>query len=67
MGALLFRSEGLRIATVQPDGRALLKQITLGRDFGNVVEVTGGLDGNESIMDDPPDSIVDGEQVRVTK
>ncbi len=67
VGALLFRSEGLRIATVQPDGRALLKQITLGRDFGNVVEVTGGLDGNESIMDDPPDSIVDGEQVRVTK
>lgn len=67
VGALLFRSEGLRVATVQADGRALLKQITLGRDFGNVVEVTGGLDGNESIMENPPDSIVDGEQVRVTK
>jgi RND family efflux transporter MFP subunit len=67
VAALLFRSEGLRVATVQPDGRALLKQITLGRDFGNVVEVNGGLDGNESIMENPPDSIVDGEQVRVTK
>ncbi len=67
VAALLFRSEGLRIATVDPDGRAQLKQITLGRDFGNVVEVIGGLDGHESIMENPPDSIVDGEQVRVTK
>jgi RND family efflux transporter MFP subunit len=67
VGALLFRSEGLRVATVQPDGKALLKQITLGRDFGNTVEVTGGLDGNESIMENPPDAIVNGEAVRVTK
>jgi RND family efflux transporter MFP subunit len=63
--ALIFRSEGLRVATVDANGRARLIPVTLGRDLGNAVEVASGLNGNESVISDPPDSLVEGEAVRV--
>ncbi len=64
VNALLFRSEGLRVAAVNK-GHAELKPITIGHDFGSEVEVVAGLDGNESIVVNPPDSLVSGEAVRV--
>src|SRR5215469_9782359 len=64
VNALLFRSEGLRVATVN-QGRAELEPITIGHDFGSEVEVVAGLDGSESIVVNPPDSLVSGEAVRV--
>lgn len=64
INALLFRSEGIRVATVK-DGRAELLQVTLGRDFGNEVEVVAGLKGGESLIVNPPDSLVTGEMVRI--
>jgi len=65
--ALLFRSEGVRIATVRDGKEAQLVQVTLGRDFGNEVEVVAGLKGDESVIVNPPDSLVSGEAVRVTQ
>lgn len=67
VNTLLFRSEGLRVVAVDNQQHAVLKQITMGRDFGSEVEVVAGLDGNESIVLDPPDSIVDGQPVRVAQ
>jgi RND family efflux transporter MFP subunit len=67
VNTLLFRSEGLRIAEVADGQHAELKQITLGRDYGSEVEVTAGLTGNESIIANPPDSIVDGQQIRIAQ
>ncbi len=62
--ALMFRSEGLRVATLSGGDRVRLVPVTLGRDFGKTVEVTSGLSGGERVIDSPPDSLVDGEQVR---
>ena len=62
--SLIFRSEGLRVAVVR-QGRAVMLPITLGRDFGTEVEVVSGLVGNEAVITNPPDSLVDGEEVRV--
>ncbi len=62
--SLIFRSEGLRVAVVR-QGRAVMLPITLGRDFGTDVEVVAGLDGSEAVITNPPDSLVDGEEVRV--
>ncbi|MGA2984029.1 MAG: efflux RND transporter periplasmic adaptor subunit [Terriglobia bacterium] len=61
--SLIFRSEGLRIGVVRK-GHAALIPITLGRDFGTEVEVVSGLDGNEKVITNPPDSLVDGQEVR---
>ena len=62
---LLFRSEGLRIAAVTDGKHAELKAITIGHDYGNEVEVISGLTGNESIIVNPPDAIVNGQEVRI--
>jgi len=67
VNTLLFRSEGLRIVAVNDNRRTELKPITLGHDFGSEVEVVAGLAGNESIVVNPPDSIVAGEEVRIAQ
>jgi RND family efflux transporter MFP subunit len=61
---LIFRSEGLRVAVVR-QGRAAMLPIALGRDFGTEVQVVSGLDVNDEVITNPPDSLVDGEEVRV--
>ena len=50
--SLMFRSEGLRLATVN-DNKAALLPVTIGRDFGTEVEIISGLTGNESIIVNP--------------
>jgi RND family efflux transporter MFP subunit len=67
VNTLLFRSEGLRVAAVTDGKHAELKPITLGHDFGSEVEVVAGLSGDESIIANPPDSLVSGEEVRIAK
>lgn len=62
---LLFRSEGLRIALVDAQQRVHLQPVTLGRDFGNTLEVTSGLDARDRIILNPADSLHEGEPVRV--
>jgi RND family efflux transporter MFP subunit len=63
---LLFRKEGLRVATVK-DGQAQLLAVTPGRDFGDTIEIISGLQGNESVMVSPPDSVVNGEKVQIAQ
>ncbi|HTW75035.1 MAG TPA: efflux RND transporter periplasmic adaptor subunit [Steroidobacteraceae bacterium] len=63
--ALLFRQAGLQVAVVGPHGQAELKSITLGRNFGDDVEVLTGLSASDEVIDSPPDSLVDGEVVQV--
>jgi multidrug efflux pump subunit AcrA (membrane-fusion protein) len=65
VSALVFRTDGLQVATLGAGNRAHLSNITLGRDFGTQVEVVSGLTANEKVIDSPPDSLVEGEQVRV--
>lgn len=67
VNTLLFRSEGLRVATV-PDGQhAELKPVTLGHDFGSEVEVVAGLNGDETVIINPPDSLISGQAVRIVQ
>jgi RND family efflux transporter MFP subunit len=64
---LLFRSEGLRVVTVDDRKHAELKPITVGRDYGSEIEVLAGLNGDESVIANPPDSILSGQEVRVAQ
>jgi len=65
--SLIFRREGLRIPVLVNGNRASLVPVTLGRDFGNTVEVLSGLRDDTRVIADPPDSLVEGELVRVVK
>ncbi|NMN04444.1 MULTISPECIES: efflux RND transporter periplasmic adaptor subunit [unclassified Novosphingobium] len=63
--ALLFRAAGTQVATVGGDARVRLVKITLGRDLGKAVEVVSGLSAGAKVIDNPPDSIADGDPVHV--
>ncbi len=65
VSALLFRKEGLQVATVGADNRVVLKPITITRDLGRVVEVGSGIDKTDRVIDSPADSIVQGDVVRI--
>jgi RND family efflux transporter MFP subunit len=62
---LLFRAEGPRIATVGPDRRTVLHEITLDRDFGTTIEVPTGLTPGEEVILNPPASLETGTLVHV--
>jgi RND family efflux transporter MFP subunit len=63
---VLFRSEGMRAAVVR-NGKAELVPITIGRDFGDTLEVLAGLRPDESLILNPPDSLISGTPVKVEK
>ena len=65
--SLIFRSEGLRLPTVVNGNRIALVHVIVGRDFGDTVEVLSGLSQNAAIVENPPDSLVEGEIVRVVR
>lgn len=62
---LLFRQQGLQVATVVNGDTAKLVPITIGQDDGRVVQVTQGLTADDEVIQNPPDSIITGERVRV--
>lgn len=64
---LLFRGDGLHVATVDANDRVALKPVTIGRDYGGKVEIVSGLSGKDHVILSPPDSLVNGTVVRVVK
>jgi membrane fusion protein, multidrug efflux system len=63
--ALIFDQSGLRVATVGPDNRVVLKTVTIGRDLGRNIELAAGVSPEDRIITAPPDGVADGDQVRV--
>jgi RND family efflux transporter MFP subunit len=62
--ALIFRSQGLMVASVDHLGVVTLKKVVMGRDLGSEVELNGGIDEADHIIINPPDSIVSGQHVK---
>jgi membrane fusion protein, multidrug efflux system len=65
VSALLFRPDGVTVAVVGNDGKAHLKTVTIGRDFGTFVEIGTGIASTDRVIDNPGDSISEGEVVQV--
>ena len=55
---------GLRVGVVR-NGKAELVPITIGRDYGDRVEVLSGLQPHDQIILNPSDSLVSGQAVRL--
>jgi RND family efflux transporter MFP subunit len=62
---ILFRGDGLEVATVDGTHKIKMKNITQGRDFGKTVEVLDGIDAQDNVVVNPSDSIEDGLAVRI--
>ena len=61
---VLFRSEGIRAVVVR-NNKAMLLPITIGRDFGDSLEVLSGLQPHDQLILNPPDSLISGTPVKV--
>jgi RND family efflux transporter MFP subunit len=64
---VLFRAAGLQVATVDGASHVKLKSIVQGRDFGNTIEVLSGIEADDRVVVNPPDSITDGASVRIVE
>jgi RND family efflux transporter MFP subunit len=62
---VLFRAAGLQVATVDGARHIKLKSIVQGRDFGSTIEVLSGIEADDNVVVNPPDSIIDGVAVRI--
>jgi RND family efflux transporter MFP subunit len=62
--ALIFRKEGLRVGVVNGD-TAHLVSVVIGEDDGANVQIVTGLGLNDQVIQDPPDSLIEGEKVQV--
>jgi RND family efflux transporter MFP subunit len=65
--ALIFNANGTSVATVGKDNRVVVKPVTITRDMGTTVEIAGGLTHHDHVIDNPPDSLRPGDEVRVAK
>jgi len=64
---LLFRGDGMHVATVDSQGHVVMKTVTLGRDYGSDVEVVQGLKADDDVVLSPPDSLTEGAVVHVAR
>ncbi|MGB6308369.1 MAG: efflux RND transporter periplasmic adaptor subunit [Steroidobacteraceae bacterium] len=62
---VLFRAAGLQVATVDSHEHVKLKSVVQGRDFGNSIEILSGIDADDRVIVNPPDSLTDGVPVRI--
>jgi len=62
---LLFRAEGLQVAVVNSNSVVELRKVQVGRDFGQTVEITGGVTPADRVITNPSDSLVSGIKVQI--
>ncbi|MGA2246051.1 MAG: efflux RND transporter periplasmic adaptor subunit [Verrucomicrobiota bacterium] len=66
VNTLLFRNEqGMQAGVVDADDIVHLAKLTVGRDFGNTVEIVHGLAESDSVILNPSDSLEAGFKVHV--
>ncbi len=68
--ALIFRREGIQVGTVRNGSQgpvAHLVSVTIGQDDGATAQIVSGLNSGDQVIQDPPDSLIEGEKVTVEK
>jgi RND family efflux transporter MFP subunit len=62
--ALVFRASGPQVAVVDHTGRLTFRSVTIGRDDGNIVELSSGVAAGDQLALNVSSQIADGELVR---
>ena len=65
VSALILEPDGLHVAIVDSNNIAHLIAVSAGRDFGTNIEILTGLKPGQPVIANPPDSLTDGEKVRI--
>jgi RND family efflux transporter MFP subunit len=61
--ALTFNADGTQLLLVDPDHKLRLQKVTVGRDFGDTIDIQAGLSGGESVVKQPDVSLQPGQTV----
>jgi RND family efflux transporter MFP subunit len=64
--ALLTRDTGVSVALLRPNGHVHIQPIRIARDLGAAVEVAGGVSADDPVIDNPADTLQEGDLVRRT-
>jgi len=65
VSALILQPDGLYVAVVGANNQAHLVRVVAGRDLGTTIEILSGLSPGQGVIANPPDSLIDGEKVRI--
>lgn len=61
--ALIARGGGTMVAVVRPDHTVHLERVEVGRDYGDRLEITSGLEDGDNIITNPADTTREGMEV----
>ena len=61
--SLIYNADGLSVATVEGGNRLRLHKVTVGRDYGDRIEIQTGLAEGSRLIMHPPSALTDGRQV----
>jgi RND family efflux transporter MFP subunit len=65
VNTLVFGGEGVKVVVVREGGGIAITPVTPGRDLGTEMEILAGLTGVETVVANPPSSLIEGQVVRV--
>ena len=63
--ALIFGDSGTEVAVLERNNRVVITPVTILRDYGTSVEIASGLTRHDRVIDNPPDSLRQGDQVKL--
>ncbi|BBD03133.1 MULTISPECIES: efflux RND transporter periplasmic adaptor subunit [Sphingobium] len=63
--AILYGNDGPTVAVVGSDNRVTVRPVTITRDEGATVLISGAIRPGDKVIDSPPDSIQSGDKVSV--
>ena len=64
--SLIFRGEKLQVGVVT-EGKATVRDVIPGHDFGDQIEIVSGLKAGDQVVTNPPDSLVSGQEVKIVQ
>ena len=62
--ALIFRAAGIQVAVIDPRRRVHLRNVTLGENLGESVQITSGLAPTDKLVNNPSAGLLEGARVR---
>jgi hypothetical protein len=62
--ALIFRENGAQVAILDAQNRVHLRNVTLGQNLGQTVQVTSGLSPGDKLVNNPPAGLLEGQSVQ---
>jgi RND family efflux transporter MFP subunit len=63
--ALIFNDQGTAVAVVGPGDTVIVRPVSILRDYGSEVEIAAGVSRTDRVIDNPLDSLKQGDKVRV--